>query len=322
MLNNQDFTQERQKYLGGSDIGAILGLSKYRSPVDVWLEKTGKRNNPINSLPLRFGQFAEAFVASEYALATQVHLVQHDGAIIHPEYSFFQSHIDRFIVHPGQNLFNTEGKLQAHKILECKTANPFAQSEWGEKGTDQVPLIYVVQCLWYMILTGIDATDLAVLFGNTDFRIYKIYRDLELESLLLEKTLHFWQHHVQKDIPPAAQSEQDFRHLFQKATKHQSIEATENIYQQIQEFHRQQYSLQQIEDQMSLIKQDLMGYLQEAEVLTYQGQILATWKSPKPSTRWDTKQLGLDHPELTALYQIPIQNSRRLLIKEQKEGQI
>ena len=43
MLNNQDFTRERSKYLGGSDLGAILGLSKYRTAVDVWLEKTGKQ---------------------------------------------------------------------------------------------------------------------------------------------------------------------------------------------------------------------------------------------------------------------------------------
>ena len=38
MLNNQDFALLRAKSLGGSDVGAILGLSKYRSAVDVWME--------------------------------------------------------------------------------------------------------------------------------------------------------------------------------------------------------------------------------------------------------------------------------------------
>jgi predicted phage-related endonuclease len=59
-----------------------------------------------------------------------------------------------------------------------------------------------------------------------------------------------------------------------------------------------------------------MAQMQEAETLTYQGQVLATWKSPKPSTRLDTKKLELEHPEITKIYQIPIQNSRRLIIKE------
>lgn len=35
MLINQDFTANRAKYLGGSDIGAILGLSKYRTALEV-----------------------------------------------------------------------------------------------------------------------------------------------------------------------------------------------------------------------------------------------------------------------------------------------
>jgi predicted phage-related endonuclease len=71
MFNNQNFTRERTKYLGGSDIGAILGLSKYRSAVDVWMEKTGKTFSQKDSLPLRFGQFAEDFVAREYALVNR-----------------------------------------------------------------------------------------------------------------------------------------------------------------------------------------------------------------------------------------------------------
>lgn len=42
MLNNQDFTCKRSHFIGGSDLAAILGLSPYRTAVDVWLEKQGK----------------------------------------------------------------------------------------------------------------------------------------------------------------------------------------------------------------------------------------------------------------------------------------
>ena len=47
MLNNQDFTEERRHFIGGSDIGAILGLNPYKSPVDVWMEKTGKASRQL-----------------------------------------------------------------------------------------------------------------------------------------------------------------------------------------------------------------------------------------------------------------------------------
>ena len=48
MLINHDFTQDRSKYIGGSDIGAILGLSPFKSPLAVWMEKTGKEVKPVD----------------------------------------------------------------------------------------------------------------------------------------------------------------------------------------------------------------------------------------------------------------------------------
>ena len=104
MLNNQDFALLRAKSLGGSDIGAVLGLSKYRSAVDVWMEKTGKEVGTRDSLPLRFGQFAESFVASEYARSTGFELLHDESIHIHPEHSFMSAHIDRFVLESGSTV--------------------------------------------------------------------------------------------------------------------------------------------------------------------------------------------------------------------------
>jgi predicted phage-related endonuclease len=59
-----------------------------------------------------------------------------------------------------------------------------------------------------------------------------------------------------------------------------------------------------------------MNQMQEAETLTYQGKVLATWKAPKPSFRLDSKRLELDHPEITSKYKVQVQNSRRLVVKQ------
>jgi putative phage-type endonuclease len=215
---NQDFSLDRIKYIGGSDIGAILGLSKYRTPLEVWMEKTGKETKRSDSLPLRFGSFAESFVASEYSRATGFELLHDESIHIHPTHTFMSAHIDRFILGDGINRPPT-------RILECKTANPFARGEWGEPGTDQVPMSYLCQCVWYMAITGIEQCDLAVLFGNSDFRIYEIARDLELEALVIEKALHFWNEYVQNDIAPAAQTENDYQTLFKRGDPSKTIEA-------------------------------------------------------------------------------------------------
>ena len=98
MLINQDFSVDRSKYIGGSDIGAILGLSRFRSPLEVWMEKTGKETKRLDSLPLRFGSFTEEFVASEYSRSTGFELIHDESIYIHPEYSFMSAHIDRFVL--------------------------------------------------------------------------------------------------------------------------------------------------------------------------------------------------------------------------------
>jgi len=253
MQNNQDFTRERAKYLGGSDLGAILGLSKYRTAVDVWLEKTGKHLSYQDSLPLPFGKFAEAFVAQEYANLTGHHLVQHEDAVTHPQHNYLQGHIDRFIRTSDEPLFDAQGKCLAQGLLECKTANPFAKQEWGDAGSDQVPLPYLIQCAWYLLLTQVPHCDVAVLFGNAELRVYQIPRDPELEILLLDHAVRFWEDHVLKDIPPAAQSEADYQHVFAKGSP-RTIEASPEIAKLIQELLRVQEHIEQQEQQVSQMK--------------------------------------------------------------------
>jgi putative phage-type endonuclease len=308
MLINQDFSVDRSKYIGGSDIGAILGLSKFRTPVEVWMEKTGKETKQLDSLPLRFGSFAEEFVASEYARATGFELLRDESIYIHPTHSFMSAHIDRFVLGAGIDRPPT-------RILECKTANPFARGEWGEPGTDQVPMSYLCQCIWYMAITGIEQCDLAVLFGNSDFRIYEIERDLELEALVIEKALDFWNEYVLKDTPPPAQTEGDYQALFKKSDPSKTIEAnlkTVELIRQLQSLGKQSSD---VDEQITQIKQHIMNEMKEAEVLSFQGTVIATWKAPKPSFRLDSKRLEQEEKEIFERFKMPVQNSRRLVIK-------
>ena len=312
MLINQDFSLDRSKYLGGSDIGAILGLSRFRSPLEVWMEKTGKEVKKLDSLPLRFGSFAEEFVASEYSRSTGFELIHDESIYVHPEYSFMSAHIDRFVLE--------NDSPSPSRILECKTANPFSAGDWGEVGSDQVPLTYLCQCLWYMAITNINRVDLAVLFGNSDFRIYEISRDQELESTILQKASFFWNTYVLHDVPPPAQSEADCQTLFSKGDPAKSVEAKTETLELTKRLHLLNHEIDVREDEISAIKQNIMNQMGAAETLTYQGKVMATWKAPKPSFRLDSKTLEQEHPEIASLYKIPVQNSRRLVIKELGQG--
>ena len=308
MLINQDFTVDRTKYIGGSDIGAILGLSRFKTPLEVWMEKTGKETKRLDSLPLRVGSFAKEFVAREYSRSTGFELLHDESIFIHPEHAFMSAHMDRFVLEVGSS--------SPTRILECKTANPFNSGDWGEVGSDEVPMSYLCQCIWYMAITGIDITDLAVLFGNSDFRIYEIARDLELESVILQKASLFWNECVLKDIPPPVQSEADCHTLFSKGDPAKSVEAQQEILELTKRLHLLNREIDAREEELSSIKQSIMQNMGEAQTLTFAGKVLATWKAPKPSFRLDSKTLELDHPDIASNYKIPVQNSRRLVIKQ------
>ena len=308
MLINQDFSVDRSKYIGGSDIGAILGLSRFRSPLQTWMEKTGREAGKSDSLALRFGSFAEEFVASEYSRSTGMKLLYDESAFIHPEHSMFCAHIDRLVMGDGLNSLPT-------KILECKTANSFSQGDWGIVGSDEVPLSYLCQVAWYQAITGIEQADLAVLFGNSDFRIYEIARDKELEQMIIQKALFFWNEYILKDIPPPVQSEADCHTLFSKGDPSKSVEAKAEIIELTKRLQILNSEIDSREIEGSHIKQSIMSEIGEAETLTYQGKVLATWKAPKPSFRLDSKRLELEHPELASNYKFSVQNSRRLVIK-------
>jgi putative phage-type endonuclease len=309
MIINQDFSPDRTKYIGGSDIGAILGLSRFRSPLDVWMEKTGKEVKHPDSLPLRFGSFAESFIAKEYSRSTGFELMHDESIFVHPKHPMCCAHIDRLVM--GDGLKNAPTK-----ILECKSANPFTSSDWGDIGSDEVPLPYLCQVAWYQAITGIEQADIAVLFGNSDFRIYEITRNKELEDLITEKVLHFWNEHVLKDLPPPPQSEADCQNLFSKGNSTKRIEAINETFELTKRLNLLNNEIEVREEEISSIKQTIMNQMQEAETLTYQGKILATWKAPKPSYRLDSKQLEIDHPEIALNYKVPVQNSRRLVIKQ------
>ena len=314
MLINQDFSLDRNKYIGGSDIGAILGLSRFRSPLEVWMEKTGKEVKKLDSLPLRFGSFAESFVASEYARSTGFLLIHDESIYVHPEYSFMSAHIDRFVLEDSSSSSSSSSSSPT-RILECKTANPFSLGDWGEVGTDEVPMSYLCQCIWYMAITNLNRVDLAVLFGNSDFRIYEIVRDKELEAIILQKANFFWNEHVLRDVPPPAMSEEDCQTLFRKGDPTKSVEAKAETLGLTKRLQQLNSEIDVREGEISSIKQSIMRQMGEAETLAYQGKVIATWKAPKPSYRLDSKTLEQEHPEIASLYKIPVQNSRRLVIK-------
>lgn len=273
MNAREEWLQARRAGLGGSDMGAILGLSKFKTPVDVWMEKTGRSEGSTETLQMRFGSYAEEFVAREYCAKTG-HAVQRFTSMLrHPDAPIL-GNVDRLVVPAGAKIAAHKSEIRTDLGLECKTASAFAAmdaAEWGEEGTDLVPPSYLVQCTTYMALTGCNAWDLAVLFGNQEVRVYNLRRDRELEAEIIARASEWWNRHVIADVPPAPTCEADVRLLFPNCDPGLAVDADESILHWAKVAEDAANKAKAYQDVVSAARMHMLAYMGEASILRLDG---------------------------------------------------
>lgn len=178
----------RMMGLTGTDIPAILGLSSFRTPLDVFLEKLGKAPPVEVNEDMERGTFLEDGARRWYAHRTGAIRVDEPGTVV--------SRRNPLVIATPDGVAHFRDDVRA---LEIKM--PSSAAGWGEPGTDAVPEWYLPQVAWELAALDMQQADVfAVLDGKP--RLYHVARDLELEGLLVEHAERFWRDHVQTGRPP------------------------------------------------------------------------------------------------------------------------
>lgn len=175
---------KRLEGIGGTDVGCLLGVG-FKSPYELWEEKTGRGKEFSMNEAMRWGLDLEGVLRNRYAEETG-HKVEMIEPVRHPKHSWWVGSPDG---------------VTPDRVLEIKTAR-FKDDKWGAPGTDQVPMGYYCQVQWYMAALGVTKADIAVLFSGQDFEIYHLERDDKCLKNLYKKAKDFWLENVGKDIPP------------------------------------------------------------------------------------------------------------------------
>lgn len=295
MNARQEWLAARRQGIGGSDAAAILGASRWRTRADVWLDKTGQAPETVENSAMHWGTVLEPVIREEYS-ATMGLEVKQPPMMRSQEHPFMLANVDG---------------IAGDRILEIKTAR--TADGWGEAGTDEVPLEYAAQVHHYMIVTGLPVSDIAVLIGGSDFRIYTVRQDRELHEAMIEKEREFWKMVETMTMPEPVDVRETIA-LFSKDNG-QSIEASDQIKAWADELADVKAMLKDTEARKEALEDRLKLYMGEASNLEYNGLVLATWKASKDSHRFDTDAFKKAHPELFSKFQKPISGSRRFLLK-------
>jgi putative phage-type endonuclease len=282
MQDRKEWLKERKTYIGGSDLGAILGINDRHTELDIYFEKTAEGIiEKETSEAAYWGIILEPVVAEDYAKRTGFKIEKPVGLIRHKEFPFIACNLDYWVI-------DDEGNSH---ILECKTANQMKVTCWGEEGTNQIPESYLYQVAYYAAITGAARVDIAVLIGGQDFRIYRYDKDEVIESKLLRVAKKFWNNHVLAGVPPKPKNDKDAAKLYPKANGLE-VRASDEILEKVcvlQDLKAREKTLAEEIKELQLYIKD---YMQDGELLVgEEGHCYATWKNTVGRTSVDTKKL-------------------------------
>lgn len=188
-LTYDEWLELRRTGIGGSDAGAIMGVSPYKGAFSVWADKMGKLPPIEDNEAIRQGRDLEDYVARRFAEAS--------GLRVRHEYSMLRS-----VEHPCM-LADIDRRIIGERAgLECKTSRDITMARYRN---GEYPMEYYCQCLHYLAVTGWDCWHLAVLVYGTDLLIFKICRDEVLDDIeaLIKAEEAFWDNHVVLNQSPA-----------------------------------------------------------------------------------------------------------------------
>jgi putative phage-type endonuclease len=299
--------RERSTFIGGSDAAVAVGLCQWKSPVDLWLEKTGRQTpkDLSDNEAVRWGTILEPLVRDEYELQTGYDVTA--GEFIEsPSVPWMCANVDGF----------AKPTTLPKRVLEIKTAGSRQSHLWGEPGTDAVPQQYVCQVMHYMAVTGLESADLAVLVAGQRFRIYHVPRDEQLIDWLMERESAFWRC-VETDTPPEDRRIGDAAKLFPESFG-RVVVASLAIQQAVADLRTIDVALKQLQERRDGFIDSIQTYMQDAaELHDADGMPLATWKS-FTANRIDTTALTKEEPEVAGKYR-RTSSYRRFLLKGSKD---
>ena len=307
----------RSTAIWSTEAAGALGLSKYSTPVSIWMEKVGQAaaqndeeeededdEEVTQTEAQSMGLLLQPVIGQLYSQRTGQQLVDMEGVTLYSDkHPFMASHFDY--------------RLQSdrRKLVECKNFHSMRRKEFGDEGSGDIPMDCLVQCLHEGYVAGADVVDLAVLFGGQKFEIFTIPVEKTAVDRLIERLQAFWQH-VEKREPPAPQTDEEVKALWQRDTGREVIATPE---------------IERACAQLALIKENLKAGKEAKEQLDVQiknaigeaaalrsadrSRILATWKNSKDSLKFDGKRFAVDNPSMYERYTSMVPGSRRFLLK-------
>lgn len=318
-MSEDDWLRFRKRGIGASEFGAVMGLSPYKSNVELFYEKVGQGlNYSIESMAMFMGTEMEDFVARmwEYwggdeaslirnrRMKTKVRKMSNVNAYMqNVKMPHLFISLDRRI----HKHFDEETKQdKGHGCLEIKTISGFESDKW-ESG---IPPTHIAQIQGQLLVTGWKYGELAVLKDGRKFDVYPFERHNGMCNAILKQTKDFWKRveTARKLLTQQYEAERNFntRKVRQIEAELQRIEPSPDASDGLANFLKEKYrnpepqserpgTLIELEtakkhlklkdqqkktnEQIQLCENTLKSSMRDIEKITWPGEGFVSWKS-------------------------------------------
>ena len=307
-LDRNQWLEVRKGGIGSSDAAAAVGLNPYKSPLELWMEKTGRASANGEHAgfddPRYWGTLLEPYVAIAYQQKTDRRVRRVNAVLQHPSFPFMLANIDREVV-----------GCPEVQILECKTAGEFGARLWR----DGMPEYVQIQVQHQLAVTGKAGADVAVLLCGQQMEIFRIPRDEDVIARLIVLEARFWEY-VESDTPPPADGSESsaraLRQLYPGGGDTLDFSENPHLSQVLADLRALRSELDAKGRQAEGLKQALQEAMGDASRAVFAtGEV--TFKRAKDSTQLDTRRLAQDHPDIAARYTVTRPGSRRFVIVDE-----
>ena len=319
-MTRADWLAERRKSVGGSEIGAIMGLNKYQSPVSVWANKLGIVPDVEPSEAMIQGTDLEGYVAERFTRLTGKKVRHCNYILRNNNYPHLHANVDRLVC--GENAG-----------LECKTASALSVSKF--KG-GEFPTSYYAQCVAYMAVTELPVWYLAVVVLGKEFKVFKMVRDGQDTSkpdwcesatviddaeftTIKSAVADFWQYVANKTMPEidGSKATSDTLTAMYPGGDALDVDPLElnDMLDKICALRDLKGEKCRIDENIRLLENTFKARMEDAET-AYCDNVKITWK-PQERTTFDYKKFVKDHPGLDLSRYTKTSTSRVFRIKEE-----
>lgn len=281
--SREDWLLARKLGLGGSDIGAILGMSTYTSPLEVFYSKTLDQPEREVSEWASIGRDIEPFIVDQWIARERVI----EG--VYTDLIAIQSQTFPFLLHSPDFLVVDGGEVLAGG--EVKNVR-------SDAGWDPIPPFYAAQVQHGLLCSGLDRWVVVALVAGQKLITREVEPDRELQGRIALEGERFWLDHVLANVPPEPDGSESSRRALERrweASQDSVAEVTEEDWLAIKNLTERR---DRAEKDLAKAKQTVMAKMGDKEIArTPDGRKVATWKV-STRTAVDTKRLKEEAPEI------------------------